>query len=81
MKIQIYLCVLQKLLDSFVQTEHPGLAVKMKMSLLNLGGGRGVAIAKVMYRICSVGVQDRFPEKHENFSIITLGLFFSGLQP
>lgn len=80
MKIQIYLCLLQKLLDSFVKTEHPGLAVKMKMSL-NLGGGRGVAIAQVMYRICRVGVQDRFPEKRENFSIITLGLFFSSLQP
>lgn len=75
MKIQIYLCLLQKLLDSFVQTEYLGLA-KMKISLLNLGGGRGAAIARVIYRICSVGLQDRFPEKRENFSIITLGLFF-----
>lgn len=33
MKIQIYLCLLQKLLDCFVQTEHPGLAVKMKISV------------------------------------------------
>lgn len=76
MKIQIYLCLLQKLLDSFVQREYPGLAMKMKISQLNLGGGRGEAIARVKYRICSVGVQDRLPEKRENFSIITLGLFF-----
>lgn len=75
-KIQIYLCLLQKLLDSFVQREYPGLAMKMKISLLNLGGGRGEAIARVKYRICSVGMQDRLPEKRENFSIITLGLFF-----
>lgn len=65
MKIQI-----QKLLESFSgQTEK----------LVWKGAVRGGAIAEFACRVCSMGVQGRFPETHgrhpQNFTIITVRLF------